>query len=314
MFPLYNLIAYFNYPHQTHWPRMVYLGDCYQLGPSSKSSGATPYRIIKTCSMMDRLVPEASPGLRGRNTIPTTLLNLQYRMMAPISELSNTISRRQVFTRMTRVRSWLRDPFPRPAFVYAGLTANINDDVLRHSVVWVDPYLDPQNRQDNRVQAAMLGCNHNYAERSPLEAIAIVDILRAFSALPGFRREHFMVLSSYNAQCALVRQCTREHVVHQIRGDNDNANLIDQNVCTVASAQGLECWLTIYTAGRGPLNDRRVGSAALIDSIRDLYVLSTRAKQHLVIVAHWDYMGRHCRCWAGAFRMINALQARQQTN
>ena len=123
-----------------------------------------------------------------------------------------------------------------------------------------------------------------------------------------------MVLSSYNAQCTLVRHCIREHVVHRIGGDNDVINRIYQNVCTVASAQGLECWLTIYKPGRGPLDDRRVGSAALIDSIRDLYVLSTRAKQHLVIVAHWDYMGRHCRSWAGALRMINALQARQQNN
>ena len=75
---------------------------------------------------------------------------------------------------------------------------------------------------------------------------------------------------------------------------------VQRCVSTVATAQGLENWLIIYTAGRGPRDERPVGQNSILDNIRDLYVLASRAKQHLVIVAGYDYMMEHCRSWRPA--------------
>jgi len=65
----------------------------------------------------------------------------------------------------------------------------------------------------------------------------------------------------------------------------------------VSSCQALEEDLIIFSPGRGPMESRPLGQHSLIDSLRDLYVMATRARCNLIIVGSMEYMYENCPTW-----------------
>ena len=76
-------------------------------------------------------------------------LNIQYRMLPQICDLSNVISTRAV---KTRIMPPDRDQRTRPGdaehrvpVVYDGSLRQLTMDHLLNHIVWIDPYADPAN-------------------------------------------------------------------------------------------------------------------------------------------------------------------------
>lgn len=110
LFCLFNNIAYFSHPYENLYPRNVMFGDVYQRRPSSRSNCINPFSVIRKCSFIYCLVPEATRVLRGCNTISTMQLNIQYRVLVEINGSPNVFSCRNIFTNITRDKQWLRQP------------------------------------------------------------------------------------------------------------------------------------------------------------------------------------------------------------
>lgn len=66
--------------------------------------------------------------------------------------------------------------------------------------------------------------------------------------------------------------------------------LLENCTSTVSSFQGLENYLMIFNAGRVPLDKHPLGEQSLFDILGDLYVITTRARFNLVIIASITYM------------------------
>lgn len=88
--------------------------------------------------------------------------------------------------------------------------------------------------------------------------------------------------------CELLRR----QILNLYAGDREDIDKFEADairvVCTVASCQGLEDHFIIYTPGRGPMQNRPVGRESLIEIIRELCVLTTRAQCYFIYAA---YMG-----------------------
>lgn len=55
--------------------------------------------------------------------------------------------------------------------------------------------------------------------------------------------------------------------------------------------------LIIYTEGRGPRDPRPLVPNSMLDNVRDLYVVTSHAKQHLFFVADREFMRENCGTW-----------------
>lgn len=192
--------------------------------------------------------------------------------------------------------------------IYTELSTEIYENVLRYCIVWIVPYADQWNTQGLRVRQLLQFFAGKLDGRSPIEAISIKDILCVYSQYNSFNIRNVFILSSYHAHCTLLRQCVREYFLKQYDYVGGQM-IIDQCVSTVATAQGLENWLVIYSPGLRPLQNRQVGSNSLIDGFHGLYVLSTRAKQHFIYVASMGYMMDNCRTSWPAIRHIQDVTA-----
>lgn len=64
-----------------------------------------------------------------------------------------------------------------------------------------------------------------------------------------------------------------------------------------ASFQDLEYDLIIFIAGRELLSNGPVFQASLLDILRDLYVMTTRARFNLVINGSIDFLYVNCNNW-----------------
>ena len=304
LFPLFDNIAFLSTPYEERWPRISFLGDPYQLPPNTRAQRPQCYYYTKKLSFLERMTPECSPFLRGLNKTPTVQLNTQYRMVPEISEVANIVARRDVRTRIIPPdRSVLTTPIRNgayPPMLFNGFFADFPFAAVSQHLLWVDPYVDPRHAAIDIVQKLNDEVDNNYEEVSPLEAVAVEAVYSCLmSEIPELEAVGNMsVLSPYPAQCNLVRR------MMQIRYLNDNDTTREgyrmalDSISTVSSCQGMEHDLVIFTAGRGPLDTRQVGRDSLLDSLRDLYVLITRARCNLVIIASQQYMQDNCQSWA----------------
>lgn len=80
----------------------------------------------------------------------------------------------------------------------------------------------------------------------------------------------------------------------------DAPRILDETVLTVATSQGLENWLIIYTAGRETRDTRPFGLNSIVDNLWELYVVTLRSKPHQVFVRSHQYMHYNSRSWRGA--------------
>ena len=221
-------------------------------------------------------------------------------MVPTISDLSNAISRRQTRIRLLPDnRKWLR-PFQDRPVLWRGAFSDITDDVLSHSVIWVDPYENDANRQHELVLVCAERAGDNFRESSPLEAAVVASLVASYVRHPAFDIRNVSVSSSYSRQVQLVRFALRHYFTGRVEdpfNGEDGEDLLRNVVSTVASSQGTENWLIIYTPGKGPDGGGVVGQQSLLDNARDVFVNTTRAKQHLVYVGSRQFMRDNCVSW-----------------
>lgn len=111
-FPLMSCIAYSRRPYPERCPWIVVIRDPLPLGPPVLSNCPFPVKEVNKYSFFERMSPRASTLLLGRNILPTIQLNVHYRTANIISDLSDEITQRQVYTDVDRHRLWRRQPLP----------------------------------------------------------------------------------------------------------------------------------------------------------------------------------------------------------
>lgn len=94
--------------------------------------------------------------------------------------------------------------------IYTGLSTGIDDYVLRQPIVCIDPHTDERNRKDRRIRNLLQDLDGNVDKLSPIESIAIMEVLRVHIQYNDFNIRNVFILSSYHAQCILLRQCLQE--------------------------------------------------------------------------------------------------------
>lgn len=176
-FSLLNNIDYVN--HKT----MI---DGLELYSSEMVINLDPHHVVaefhhfdnQEISLLDRLAPKDTTVVIGSNTIKTIQFNIQYRMRIQISELSNVIALRNIFTHITRDVFWIRKTVYMNHYIYTGMYTEIDENVVRSCIVRMNPYADQRNAQDRRVRQLLLDFRGILDERSTIEEIAIMDIIR----------------------------------------------------------------------------------------------------------------------------------------
>ena len=311
LFILMNSLACSSNPYETAWPRMCNVGDPYQLHPTAICNRPPCYAYTKQLSFLERMIPECSPYLRGQNKIPAVHLNVQYRMLPAIGELANLITGRLVRTRimppnrdqLTRIE----DETARPPFIYNGILADITIADLLNHIVWVDPYVDAANVNSRSVDDIVQRANAPWVEFSPVEMVAVHAVLRSYHLTFGGDRvlNNMRILSPYQRQCEMIRHLLNYRFFGTQPPEDQRTN---NSVGTVTSCQGMEADLVIFSAGRGPLDPRPLGQDNLLDKLRDLYVMTSRARCNLVIIASMDYMYDNCPSWHRVIDHFRGLQ------
>ena len=269
-----------------------------QLGPVTMGAPSV-LTSTKSVSFMERMTPSASIVLKGRNCLPTVELNVQYRMNPVICQLANSICGRVVRSRQTNDREWLAGHHSTgETSYYVGVTEALRRQDLTPTILWIDPYENGNNRHAPNLNAVVGQMQQGwYDEQSALEVLAVIKVLQLYSGIRGFNIRDVLILSSYNAQCQLLRQCLRYHLP-DIYNSRDTERLLETRVSTVYGAQGSECQLVIYTPGRDPQVDNNVKDNSLIDNPREVYVHMTRPKSRLIIIGSWHLLHNKSKVWS----------------
>lgn len=94
LFPLFNSIAFVFQTYEQRWPRISFIGDPYQLLPSTTAQLPPCYYYRKKLSFFWTFdsVMFTLFTLQSLNKIPTIKLNTQYRMVPEISAMINVLS------------------------------------------------------------------------------------------------------------------------------------------------------------------------------------------------------------------------------
>lgn len=98
----------------------------------------------------------------------------------------------------------------------------------------------------------------------------------------NFDFTHGMIISSYKAYLNLIPEVLGRMIPDVFRRHGTEFFLFN-SPSTVTLSQMSENGLVIYSKGRGPHHQGPVGSTALIDNSRDIYVLTTRSMQILSV-------------------------------
>lgn len=80
------------------------------------------------------------------------------------------------------------------------------------------------------------------------------------------------------------------------------------SVVILSSCQGMQYDLIIFAAGHGPMNERPIGPDSLLDTHRDLYVISTRERFNLIIIASMKDLQASCRNWESIINDFGGIQ------
>ena len=175
--------------------------------------------------------------------------------------------------------------------IYTSEAKDISLTDLSHPVRLFDPYF---RRRNNHFPYGEISMQTSYDTSVP-EAILISELVRILLTVPNMRQEDILILTVYNKQ----RSCILAHLAAMF------ANVYEHEPCTItvstiAAAQGSESPVVIYSATR---NGRRTSSSSthdslgLVDDVRGIYVMVTRAMRHLYIVGEFDFLVSKSADW-----------------
>ena len=153
--------------------------------------------------------------------------------------------------------------------------------VLRPTGMWFYPYVSVENTND--AITIWLGDNAlegDGFEQSPEEVAFVVQLFRLLVDKVGINFEDVLIFTTYNRQRRLVEHAP-QHFILDTFGGQDGMDRFRQVVATVGTVEGNEAWEVIYTSGRSPHDQREVGENSLIDDLRYIHVITTKAKQHM---------------------------------
>lgn len=199
----------------------------------------------------------------------------------------NSISHRSVLTLITPESSrYLTNPGAcarPPQILYTVRMSDFRWDDFQPHTLWVDPYIHSENMDIHVVQQLNHEIGAPWCEESPLEAAAVCSLLRAFlQNVDGVTLlESIPILSPYQVHCTILR-CVLYVTFEDFNNSNLHGRRLLRNcIWIVSSAHGLGHGHIIFTFWRGRMEARLVGQDSVLDNLRDLYVMKTRA------VAFW---------------------------
>ena len=285
------------------WPFISIIADNEQ---KTKFSHATPspYYYTLKCSLFDRFLPQTSRVVPGKNNFRCLQLDTQYRMHPMISNLANSITLRTVHTSYTPGHNWKSESYDNCQLYYFGSLRDLTPAVLRPAVMWFDPYVSVENTND-----AITTWLRNNAleddgfEQSPEEVAFVVQLFRLLVDSVGINFEDVLILTTYNRQRRLVERAL-QHFIPDTFGGQDGMDRVRQVVATVGTVEGNEAWAVIYTSGRSPQDQREVGENSLIDDLRDIHVITTRAKRHMFYVGNLEFFSDSCTNWSAVTDLV----------
>lgn len=70
----------------------------------------------------------------------------------------------------------------------------------------------------------------------------------------------------------------------------------------------MEDELIIFTAQRSPMREPPIGTDSLLDTLRDFYVMATRARCDLIIFDSMKYLQVLCQNWEASINHFGATQ------
>lgn len=102
------------------------------------------------------------------------------------------------------------------------------------------------------------------------------------------------ILSPYQNNFSTVQLYFRK-VFLELRAREALGNsTLEDCVGTLSSCQVMEYDLIIFSAGRGPMSKCPIGPYFLLDSLRELYLIATRARLKLIIYASMKCLQASC--------------------
>ena len=282
-------------------PKICKFGDTLQLPPMAHGTPSM-YKLITQCSTLERELPDATPGLPGRNSVTCVLLDVQFRMHTSISTLANSLSQRDVATRIVATNHYAAAQIQAPRRYFNGNLYTLTDtQILTNPVVFFNAYTRRIELEDTNLYIGLddeFGEGH---EHSLHEAAFVMFIVRQASQQHNIPLDDILILTPYNAQRRLIMWCLREEMPDLTRPNNDDTPFfnVHTQVCTVDSAQGKEAYMVLFSPGKwsGRNNTNTVADHSLLNSLREIYVLITRAKRHMFIVGDYNFLRNQCPRW-----------------
>lgn len=86
-------------------------------------------------------------------------------------------------------------PILQGVLLYGGSILHMNPNIIAHSVVWIDPCQDDGNIRLANVQNLASRIEHDFTERIPVEAVAIIGVIHIFMTSMKTRNTNICVLS-----------------------------------------------------------------------------------------------------------------------
>ena len=142
-------------------------------------------------------------------------------------------------------------------------------------------------------------------EQSPEEVAFVVQIFRLLVDSVGINFQDILILTIYNRQRRLVENAL-QHFIPDTFGGQNGMDRARQVVATVGTVEGKEAWVVISTSGRSPHDQREVGENSLIDDLRDIHVITTRAKRHMFYVGNLEFFSDSCTNWSAVTDLVTA--------
>ena len=300
MHSLYNELLRVHTGEHAALPKICKFGDPMQLPPMAHGIPSM-YRLIMQCSPLERELPDETPGLPGRNSVTCVVLCEQYRMHSHVSRLANILSQRNVQTRMIHTNQYVYHQINPIIRRYQGYMENVGEDnLLRNPVVFFDAYYRAADLQTTQIFNDLHGEFGDGDEHSLHEACFILRILREVHNRGMVPLENILILTIYNDQRNLLVRAIERYLgdlTHR-QGNNPGFNPRTQ-ISTVDSAQGKEAYMVLFSPAKwaGPNGNNAVNQNSLLNSLREIYVMVSRAQRHLYITGDHLFLRNNCPAW-----------------
>ncbi len=283
---------------RNHLPRISFLGDPLQLPPNTQGQPSLS-RLIERCSFFERLVTGCVPGIPGSNTVRTIQLDIQYRMHPAICDLVNIISSRNLITVPSVNTPWMMEDVADPVRIYNGNISQLLTDInFANPLIWIDPYVALDHNTSSDTYRQLSADFQTTRETSVLETMYALALLRHLvytESVQGF--EDILVLTAYNNQKIQLQDAATDRLRDILPEEN---TFTESRIRTVESSEGFEANTVIYVSGRGPDNtgaNEAVGDTSLVNDLRNLHVLASRAKRRFYVVASAQFYRDNCPRW-----------------